>query len=288
MTPMLVRATQCLLTYDPNSGYLLWKDSPLLSPQSRARLVGRRAGMMRSNGHVVIKIQGKRILAQRLAWILMLGVIPKQRIKHKNGVLSDNRWNNLTEDVAIKASPSMKGKVRNDLSAKFLRSILEYNKKTGVFKWRWRKDLPLQWNRRYVGQSAGIIVSTTGRKRICIYKRSYSASRLAWLFVTGLWPKAEIDHKKGILGVDKDNRFSNLREATRSQNACNQKVTAKNTSGYKGVVFNKRRKKWVASITTLGVQKYIGQFVTAKAASVAYAKEADVLHKEFANTNRHS
>ena len=80
-----------------------------------------------------------------------------------------------------------------------------------------------------------------------------------------------------------DNRRQNLRLATRSQNAANLGPYANNTSGYKGVDFN--RGKWRARITQDGVRYFLGTFDTAEDAARAYDQKALELFGEFASLN---
>ncbi len=83
------------------------------------------------------------------------------------------------------------------------------------------------------------------------------AHRLAWLFVHGVWPKEQIDHRNGIRD---DNRFVNLREATLAENNQNRGVSPRNTSGHTGVYFNKKTGKWHAEIMTNRRKKHLGCF----------------------------
>ncbi len=88
-----------------------------------------------------------------------------------------------------------------------------------------------------------------------------------------------VDHKYG----DRlDNRKSELRFGTQQQNTCNAAIRSHNTSGYKGVSWNKRAKKWAAYITSLGIRNHLGLFLNKEDAAMAYANEAKRLHGEFA------
>lgn len=80
-----------------------------------------------------------------------------------------------------------------------------------------------------------------------------------------------------------DNRISNLRLCTRSQNNQNRKPR-KCTSKYKGVHWNKLNKNWRAMIR-LGKQEHIGCFEDEKDAALAYDTKARELFGEFAYTN---
>lgn len=89
-----------------------------------------------------------------------------------------------------------------------------------------------------------------------------------------------VDH----INVDKrDNRRSNLRLATKSQNQRNQGLSKKNTSGFKGVAFDKARGKWRAAIKYGAAHKFLGRFDTPELAYEAYCKAALQFYGEFAN-----
>ena len=79
-----------------------------------------------------------------------------------------------------------------------------------------------------------------------------------------------------------DNRKSELRLCTHSQNSHNQGRNSKNTSGYKGVHWYKRDKKWQAQIKLNGKKIHLGYFSTPEEAHAAYCKAALELHGEFA------
>lgn len=102
-------------------------------------------------------------------------------------------------------------------------------------------------------------------------KKTYSAHRIAWLITTSQWPKKELDH---INGVGSDNRWSNLREATRQQNSRNRKIHKNNKSGIKGVYWDKSNKTWIAEVAVRGKNIRFGRFKTKEEASKAYEQGA--------------
>lgn len=158
------------------------------------------------------------------------------------------------------------------ISARRLREVLSYNRRTGIFVWRVALS-----PRVTIGSVAGN--NTIGYIRIRIDGRSYRAHRLAWLYVTGRWPTNEIDHRNGERA---DNRFSNLREATCTQNRCNTKRTSRNTSGVKGVSWHAQAGRWMAQITVERRHVHLGLFVNLDDAANAYAEGARELHGKFA------
>lgn len=125
------------------------------------------------------------------------------------------------------------------LTAKRAREVLDYDKISGFFTWKY----PIN-NRIKVGDIAGYV--TQGYWRISVDGTTYLGHRLAWLHVTGEWPKVHIDHDDTNRS---NNAFKNLREATVSQNHFNIGLTASNTSGFKGVSWFKQRRKLRARIT---------------------------------------
>lgn len=162
-----------------------------------------------------------------------------------------------------------------------LRKILRYDPSTGILWWMLRDDVPKQVNTRLAGKVAFTSVNDKGYLHGGIHGRSYVAHRVAWALHYGEWPVNHIDH---INGVRTDNRIENLRQATNSQNLMNRGKQENNTSGYKGVYFNKEKNKWQAHIHSGGENIYLGRFSTPEAAHDAYSFAAIKLHMEFANT----
>jgi hypothetical protein len=101
--------------------------------------------------------------------------------------------------------------------------------------------------------------------------------RLAWFGVTGQWPAYQIDH---INGDKTDNRWANLRAATPSQNKENiHRPQANNKSGFLGVTWHKRDRRWRATLRVQGRAKHLGYFDTPEAAHCAYLGAKRVLHQ---------
>lgn len=84
-----------------------------------------------------------------------------------------------------------------------------------------------------------------------------------------------------INGNKLDNQRDNLRIGTQSQNMMNRGKQKNNTSGYKGVHWNKQHQKWQAVVKFDGKQKHLGYFDNAFLASLAYIKGAKELYGEF-------
>lgn len=89
-----------------------------------------------------------------------------------------------------------------------------------------------------------------------------------------------VDH---INGNVRDNRKSNLRICTQAENMKNQKIRSTNTSGFKGVSWNKQFKKFCAYIYTNGKRTHLGYYPSAELAYKAYCKASINQHGEFAN-----
>lgn len=165
-----------------------------------------------------------------------------------------------------------------------LRQLLEYDPDTGKLFWRERPESLFtkgkrfkpstqskQWNTRYAGKEAMTSVGAGGYLKGTIDGVYYLAHRVIWKLVTGIDPD-EIDH---IDGGRANNRFDNLRDVNRGQNAKNIATPRTNTSGVMGVY--SVSKSWTASIRANGLQIHLGTFDTMeealearKAAEVAY------------------
>lgn len=147
---------------------------------------------------------------------------------------------------------------------------LNYLPESGEFTWARtrRRDL--------LGQLAGRI-DTYGYRQINAGERAVFAHRLVWLAETDTWPLSEIDH---INGKRDDNRFANLRLATRCENMANQKVRSNNRSGFRGVSLRESG-KWRALLVAAGRRHHLGHFDTKEEAAEAYRAASDRLLGDF-------
>lgn len=118
-----------------------------------------------------------------------------------------------------------------------------------------------------------------GHRQITLNGRAYLAHRLAWTVTYGEWPSHHIDHKNGDRS---DNRPSNLRACTRSQNNANARISKNNTTGFKGVTIHGERFR--AQIGKDGKKMLLGVFSTKEEAHAAYVAASKVLYGKFARS----
>lgn len=154
-------------------------------------------------------------------------------------------------------------------TAEYVKSLISYNPETGEFhracdRKRWKK-----------GEKVGGI-KKNGYVYVGIDQGRYVAHRLAWLVMTGNEPSSEVDH---INGIKSDNRWSNLRLASHSQNGMNKSVQSKSQTGVKGVYPYKG--KFRAKVSVDGKTVEVGVFDTIEEAKAAHIKLAQALHGDF-------
>lgn len=152
-----------------------------------------------------------------------------------------------------------------------LREVLVYEPDTGLFRWKVCLS-----NRGAVGAVAGHC-NDGGYTQIRIDGNLYLAHCLAWFYMTGERPTKGVDHRDTN---KQNNRWANLRPATKSQNGANAKRSRRNTSGFKGV--HRFRDKWCAQICVNRKRVNLGLFGTPEEAHSAYAAAAEMYFGEFA------
>ena len=131
--------------------------------------------------------------------------------------------------------------------------FFRYDPESGQIFWRHDR------RKARAGAEAGTIYR--GRlgeyRQVCFNYKIYRTHRLAWLLMTGDWPRGEIDH---IDGDGLNNRWGNLRDVSRQENSCNRRVSSDNTSGYHGISWHRLAKKWSARICHAGKHESLGLY----------------------------
>lgn len=154
--------------------------------------------------------------------------------------------------------------------------LVSYDSETGVFVWK----LDARRGSRRKGERAGRIPSShLNYVTMRLDGRNQFAHRLAWLFMTGGFPRGEVDH---INGDRHDNRWANLRLATRNQNSHNARRRADNSSGYKGVSYVPRLRKYEAYIAEGKRRLSLGCFEDPRVAHAVRNWAAELLHGDYA------
>jgi hypothetical protein len=128
-----------------------------------------------------------------------------------------------------------------------------------------------------VGSIAGGL-NPDGYRYIQLLGVKYPAHRLVWLIENKQLPVKTLDH---IDGNKSNNHITNLREVTNKQNTENRGKQRNNKTGYKGVSFNNRLQKFVAQIQHNYTPIYIGIYLTAYEAHLAYEAKAKELFTHY-------
>lgn len=245
---------QVLVEYNSSTGNFIWKANrgPILK--------GSICGYLTKAGRFQIKLRGCSYSAQELVWLYVTGSFPLGRIRHLDRDTQNNRFENLEEAFEDK-----------ELSREVLLSDVHYDPIAGIFtRLRAYHQFP-------IGSRIGFY-NTNGYEQIWIRGHFYMSANLAFFYTTGGWPKEELDH---VNGNPKDNRWENLREASREENAQNRVCPKHSSTGLKGVSFHKASQKYIARVGANGERVHLGTFDTPEEAKVvrdAYAKEH---HGEF-------
>jgi hypothetical protein len=155
------------------------------------------------------------------------------------------------------------------LTKEYLNELFEY------------KDGNLFWKKAKVGTAKGTLAGTKSHHyyQICINYKIYRTHRLIWIFHNGNTEDC-IDH---INGNTFDNCIENLRNCNIAENLWNSKKPKNNTSGVKGISWNKQRKKWRARIFYKNKEIHVGFFVDLNEAKIKIKEKRQELHKEFSN-----
>lgn len=138
-----------------------------------------------------------------------------------------------------------------NLAQDLVRELFDYNEATGELIWKVSTAIRIK-----IGDVAGSLNKISGYYQVMINNKNYRLHRIIWLWQYGYTPTT-LDH------IDRDrtnNKIENLREVTVSENNQNKSLSSNNTSGYKGVNWDKREGKWRAKIQLNNKMKHLGYF----------------------------
>jgi hypothetical protein len=151
-----------------------------------------------------------------------------------------------------------------------LKEYLDY--KEGKLFWKKQSSSNIR-----IGTEAGTL-NERGYIQVKIFNKRYYAHRLVFFMFNDYFPQ-EVDHKDGNKS---NNKIENLRPATKSQNQHNAKININNTSGVKGVSWDKRNKKWKAQIAVNKKNYQLGRFDTLEMATQVINEFRKQYHNEYA------
>jgi len=158
-----------------------------------------------------------------------------------------------------------------------LKELVRYNPDTGIFTWKVSTS-----SRAKVGAVAGHPNKRDGYIDMHVDGYAERAHRFVFIYMTGSLPKGRSDH---ISGVRDDNRWVNLRDATASENNKNARISKNNTSGFNGVVWNKKINKWQSQIRVNYKSINLGYYVDFNKA-VAARRQANIEYGFHENHGR--
>jgi hypothetical protein len=209
-----------LFHYDPETGVFVRRDQPRTWTGDGRKHGKVGGGRISTLGYVMVSVDAVNYNAGLLAWLYVKGTWPVGRIKYLNGCKTDNRISNLF--VQDKSMEEIKSR---PLTQERLKELLHYEPSTGWFTWRVCSSIA------NIGDRAGGHHGFGYRQMGLDYKK-FLEHQLAFFYMTGEWPDDEVDH---INGNKADNRWSNLRSVTKSQNGHNKPVHRRSKTGYPGV-----------------------------------------------------
>ena len=163
-----------------------------------------------------------------------------------------------------------------EITQEELKELFYYDPVSGIFTYTRNRGTRVK-----KGAVAGW-ATTKGYLTIKYKNSTYQLHRLAFLYMTGIFLKDKeiVDHINGIVT---DNRWENLRIASNVTNSHNRRLSSANSTGVKGVYYNKQLNKYQAAITTNGITTNVGLFNSLHDAEQAIIYIREKKHKEFAN-----
>lgn len=170
-----------------------------------------------------------------------------------------------------------------------MEEIIEFTYKSAQL--RYNPETGQCWKRRKLGSWVLVNPGNLNGKytRLRISEVTIKLHRiLAEVFLNGGQPLAAgqvVDHREHANGSHAQDRLSNLRICSRSENGANRKVNRGTESPYKGITKLKDTGKYRAKLEHQGRIYRLGHFTTPEAAALAYDQKARELFGEFAKLN---
>jgi HNH endonuclease len=138
-----------LLAYDANTGIFRWRARPITKPQHKSwntKYASNAAGTSQSGGYRQIQVDGKKHLAQNLAWLHFYGEMPARGPDHINLDQADNRICNLRL-----ATPS-----QNNANRRRPRNNSSGKKGVYLYRRKWHATITKDYKHYYLGSFDGI------------------------------------------------------------------------------------------------------------------------------------
>jgi hypothetical protein len=167
-------------------------------------------------------------------------------------------------------------------STDYLRECFDLCAETGRLIWRVRpvshfgsgsfrdaQSTANNWNSIWAGQDA-LRTNDRGYRWGNLNSQRLYAHRVIWKLTHDSEPEI-IDH---VNGNSSDNRPSNLRSVSHTDNCRNQRLSARNRSGIVGVRWLERERRWLATKPGRGTGRFLGHF-TSKALAIAARRKAE-------------
>ncbi len=174
-------------------------------------------------------------------------------------------------------------------SVEYLKECFLLNEITGELTYKVRPDSHFKnsssarvSNAKTAGKKV-YVVAANGYLSALIHGYRFLAHRIVWKMINGEDAPLSIDH---IDQNRKNNAPSNLRLATKSENARNvSSARSSSSSGILGVHFSSRLHKWRADICINGKNVYLGLFESSACAEAAYLSAKSRMHGDFSPLN---
>lgn len=159
--------------------------------------------------------------------------------------------------------------MKKQLTSEAVREVLDYAPDTGIFTWKVTRGGTAR-----AGSVAGTF-NHGGYVQINVLGQLHTAHRLAWLYMTGVWPTQHIDH---LDGNRQNNRFANLRDVQQQLNNQNQRrATRRSSTGLLGA-YRTAHGTFTAHIGLNGRVRCLGTYATPEEAHEAYITAKRELH----------